>query len=430
MKKFLSILLSIITLVTMIHVFKAIKATDLTNHPFIESVFKSQNKTTQEGFMGSLTDEYDVVTNIRGKAADGFIRPTVCQFFGVCSYTDTVSSLPEQTYTQFSDANDGYITLLDVDWTTTREAAQADEAYNGYTGDSTFTRVRNWGDAGPSFSIARSFYEFDLTGLPASDRTVKSVQLQITSSDDVVYEAGSIMVQESTAIDGASSVDNYGLFTGSGFLDTGLSWVEDTDNLMTFNATGVAYIQSKLGSVAKFCFRDYDHDFLDVPTTSTSDVIFSSFCSENTSGSFPDLKSPKLIITYEKEEVWTSIFDNTKWAEDFAGTWNGAQNRWESDASGSLYIVPTGTWNLGYRPSKIRLTWQWVGASDDMYMDLFADCNDWDSVTDPEGNYPIYTNLEEINVVGNNHHNICEIDIYAWPGNQPFYITNIEFLEP
>ena len=125
-------------------------------------------------------------------------------------------------------------------------------------------------------------------------------------------------------------------------------------------------------------------------------------------------------------EVWTSYFDNTKWAEDFKGTWNGAQNRWDSEDS-QLYIVTTGSWHVGYRPSKIRATIQWVTTDPELNIDIFDNCSAWNSLTDPEGLWPFRENLQEL-VIFDQVSDFCELD-FAGSG-QEFYVTNIEFLEP
>ena len=127
-------------------------------------------------------------------------------------------------------------------------------------------------------------------------------------------------------------------------------------------------------------------------------------------------------------DPWTSYFDNTKWAEDFKGTWNGAQSRWETEDGGQLYIVPTGSWYVDYRPSKIRVTYELpIPGDPDLNIDLWDNCSTWTpSLTDPGGTYPWRASLEEIIIVGQTA-DFCELD-FASAGLE-IYVTNIEFLD-
>ena len=135
----------------------------------------------------------------------------------------------------------------------------------------------------------------------------------------------------------------------------------------------------------------------------------------------PDPPIPPVV------DPWTSYFDDTNWAEDFKGVWNGAQNRWES-VDNQLYIVTTGAWYVAYRPSKIRVTYQIQGGSnpDGMNIDLWDNCSTWTpSLTDPGGTYPVRDSLEEMTIVAQGA-DFCELDMVA--STLEFYVTNIEFL--
>jgi len=59
---------------------------------------------------------------------------------------------------------------------------------------------------------------------------------------------------------------------------------------------------------------------------------------------------------------WTEKTDNTYWAqgESDSGAWSGSAWQNESDGIGGwydLYIIPTGGWEVGYFPTKIKITY-------------------------------------------------------------------------
>lgn len=59
-------------------------------------------------------------------------------------------------------------------------------------------------------------------------------------------------------------------------------------------------------------------------------------------------------------ELWVSYFDDTYWTiqADADIFWDDANNRWETKGDvGTWTLIPTGGWEVGFRPSQFRLTY-------------------------------------------------------------------------
>ena len=142
-------------------------------------------------------------------------------------------------------------------WSSVHDATSGDS----FT-DSTYIGISVGDDAGVK-AIERGFLCFDLSALlPGYIIDSCSLHCYLQSGGSPVNTATTI-VQEGTFPIPASVAD-FDSFTGSSFGEitaSGLSWswIE-----ISFNAAGIAYIQSVLGGNAKLCVREYDHDYLDV----------------------------------------------------------------------------------------------------------------------------------------------------------------------
>ncbi|HEA68070.1 MAG TPA: hypothetical protein ENI07_14795 [Desulfobacterales bacterium] len=145
------------------------------------------------------------------------------------------------------------------------------------------------------FLIARSFLFFDLSSL-SSSFTVDSCTLVVygNSTGD-----STVCIQEGTQADPMTTAD-FDSFTGSIF--DSIVWPppwEPTYQEITFslNSTGIAYIQSMLGSTAKICIRNYQYDFLDVefPDDINAFRAYMAYRENDT-----ELWHPTLNITYEE----------------------------------------------------------------------------------------------------------------------------------
>lgn len=62
---------------------------------------------------------------------------------------------------------------------------------------------------------------------------------------------------------------------------------------------------------------------------------------------------------------WTSILDDTNWVPSFevATTWEGTY--WDSN-NGDVGLRPIGTWAVGFRPTKLRITFTGVVSTQDL----------------------------------------------------------------
>lgn len=79
------------------------------------------------------------------------------------------------------------------------------------------------------------------------------------------YHDTDVAVQEGTQ-HSPLVLGDYSAFVGLGF--AAKTWTSDFNDL-ELDAAGIAYIQSKLGSNAKLCCREYSHDYMNVEPTGT-----------------------------------------------------------------------------------------------------------------------------------------------------------------
>lgn len=137
----------------------------------------------------------------------------------------------------------------------------------------------------PDFFIFRSFFDFDLSAIPAG-ASIMAATLTLQSCGAGVCEAS---LQEGTQSD-ALGPEDYGAFTGSLF-DT-LTWIIGS-NVFTLNVAGRTYVESKFGDTAKLCMREYDHDYLDIEPAIGEDFYAGLYWS-----GAPAANRPKLTVTY------------------------------------------------------------------------------------------------------------------------------------
>jgi len=125
-------------------------------------------------------------------------------------------------------------------------------------------------------------------------------------------------------------------------------------------------------------------------------------------------------IVIKKPEVWTSYFDNTRWTGGAGTTWDGS--KWVSSGASNywVYLIKTGSWYLGYRPTKVRFTMTNVATD----VDLQVNSDHYDLVDDPNT-----VSLKELTLDFSGGEDIDSIiarnnSVGVWQ------CTNIEFLEP
>ena len=133
--------------------------------------------------------------------------------------------------------------------------------------------------------IFRSFFDFDLSTIPAS-ATIVSCNFAVRS-----YGASSCSacIQEGTQTGDPVGYD-YSAFIG--LLFDSRIWVGGT-NVFTPDSLGQAYIQSKFGGTAKLCMREYNHDYLNVEPSDGEDFHCGLYWSNAA-----EVNRPKLTIKY------------------------------------------------------------------------------------------------------------------------------------
>lgn len=174
-------------------------------------------------------------------------------------------STPEfiSQYAIVSETKDGYTGETDATWALARDRLICDIALT--TGSGHNYGITAWLN-GPLYQVLRSFFYFDLSAIPVT-ATVQSVILSLTNFG---YLKGNTIIQEGTQGDPLTTSDHQS-FTGSILASfAGASGL----NQITLNSSGIAYIQSKLGSTAKLCAREYDYDYLNVAPDAANYGVF------------------------------------------------------------------------------------------------------------------------------------------------------------
>lgn len=160
---------------------------------------------------------------------------------------------PDYYQRLFAEASDGYIMNWGHPLADVRDGVVGKERQTGLSSSmwAITTRCLNSG----IYRIYRSWFAFDLTGLPSG--SIKAAWLTFYRS---AGGGSSVCVQEGTQGDWLT-LDDFDAFE-----DTLFSMVQwsGTPVSMPFNQAGIDYVQSKRGSLAKFCLREYDHDYLSV----------------------------------------------------------------------------------------------------------------------------------------------------------------------
>ena len=184
----------------------------------------------------------------------------------------------------FTAHNDGPQGCNEWTWADARDATSGNVMYMGET---ELERAMFARQAFTMYNIARSFFDFDLSSIPAAAAIVScTLDLQNYGS-----ETCNVIVQQGTQSD-SLGMDDYDAFTGSYFdLNT---WILNI-NTFEFNAAGLTYIASVFGSTAKLCTREYDHDYVG-PAPGMSESYQAGLYYSGTAD--PDNK-PKLTVTYK-----------------------------------------------------------------------------------------------------------------------------------
>ncbi|MBA7665613.1 hypothetical protein ES703_73687 [subsurface metagenome] len=167
-------------------------------------------------------------------------------------------SAPEPSiYTIFSNISDSVLRNTDKStWTLARDSAASDAANDTAQSYSFSAQAER---PAALFYCARSFFDFDLSSIPAS-KTIASATLSLTTTGPYAH---TISIQKGTQ-NIPSTVNDFQAFTGALFLNKTTSIGL---NIITLNAAAITYLQSVLISTAKLCVREYNFDYLDVAPT-------------------------------------------------------------------------------------------------------------------------------------------------------------------
>lgn len=153
----------------------------------------------------------------------------------------------------YSEPGDGYIRDSDSTWQIAHDHLAGDQIRD--TEKCYYAPVYSYNGEPAYGQIKRAFFTFDLKDIPAT-KTVRSAELWIYGYQDA---AANVTVQISAHHDPLIVAD-YSAFSGTYLArDT---WALGPNNL-TFRPSGINYLQTVLGGLAKFCLREFDHDYQD-----------------------------------------------------------------------------------------------------------------------------------------------------------------------
>ncbi len=191
-----------------------------------------------------------------------------------------------------TSTEDGLVSRTDFPWADCRDASSGDTTVKFATWYSIAIFCTN---AEPLFIIKRTFFYFDLASIP-SGKTIVSCDLVLFGNSN---EYTKFCFQEGTQ--GASLGDSdFSAWTGPSFGEYIFPGPYDTNMFsrsFAFNATGLTFLESKFGSMAKICCREHQYDFLD-------DDSFPGGYQHRTRMRFAEGETqserPRLSIIYEK----------------------------------------------------------------------------------------------------------------------------------
>ena len=168
-----------------------------------------------------------------------------------------------------------------------------DETRNGATGTGIFCdvgiqtgMVQAWRGA-TAHQIRRYFFSVDLSTIPVA-ATITGVVLRLTSYGSNFC---GVSVQEGTQAETITTGD-YDQFTGNYFAE--IDWVGGI-NEFTFNQAGLDFMTGEIGTMAKVCLREYDHDYGNVQPAVNDNFL----CGNYGPTTANDEDKPQFMITYE-----------------------------------------------------------------------------------------------------------------------------------
>lgn len=195
------------------------------------------------------------------------------------------------TTTVYGSTSDGLMRAINTVWATARGAATGQDL-----DDTSSTEVAATASlrSGANYHIWRSWLFMDLSTIPLT-ATITACVLKLMSYDT----AESIMtVVEGTQADPLTTAD-FNNFTGAEFGH--VTWAlggggVPAANQITFNATGLTYLNTVLGGTAKLCLREYTYDYLNVAPAAGPPYFRNGMWYQNTA---TVANRPHLDLTYQ-----------------------------------------------------------------------------------------------------------------------------------
>jgi len=167
------------------------------------------------------------------------------------------------TLTIRSELSDGWVWRQDATWNEARNSALGEALGSSDTENGAATKSSYYAGY---YSVTRSFFIFDLSAIPAGSVITDAVFVLAGT----YYAESAVCIQQGTQLS-TLFTSAFNDFTGNlfGFTDFQAGTFPGyIHNEILFDAAGLTYLNSVIGSSAKICARDHTYDYLNItPTT-------------------------------------------------------------------------------------------------------------------------------------------------------------------
>ena len=243
--------------------------------------------------------------------------------------------------TFYSHTDDGRVTHQGTNWNTVRTAATGSGADSTEQYATSAMRSSSTGGLPATYTISRSFFYFDTSGLPDT-ATISAAALKIYGYDQ---RDSSVSVQEGTQRTGALTTADYDAFNVGLLHDSISAWTTGGYNNFGLNNAGLSAI-SKTGNTF-YCTREYTYDY----GGKTPAAIYDNGCY------YKDFvfggREPKLTVTYTMPDTTPpDIIIN------YAGNLGDKGGPYWRPPGESVQL--TGAWSDGYYANDSRQSEDWI----------------------------------------------------------------------
>lgn len=157
-------------------------------------------------------------------------------------------------YTIYSNPTDGDCGMRgEANWPAARDPAASEDCN---TAASFYSYAVNALRIYGTWYCSRSWFDFDLSPI-SPGLSIVSATLRFRT--DCIWSDTACLQEGTQSI--PMTVNDFQAFTGS---ILGQKVLDEGVNTLDFNAAGLSYLESVLGSTAKICMREYDFDYLDI----------------------------------------------------------------------------------------------------------------------------------------------------------------------